>query len=879
MAHLAHYGTPRHSGRYPWGSGKDGEQRNTSFRGHVKTLKAQGMSETDIAKGLGMSTTQLRAQMSLEKDAQRKADAAMALRLKEKGYSNVEIGRRMNKNESSIRNLLDPAMNDRATITESTANMLKSQVDEKKYLDIGAGVESHIGVTRTKLNTAIAQLELEGYKVQYVQVDQLGTDKKTTIKVLTKDDVTYSDLLKGRDQIRTITNWSEDGGRSYLGLEPVKSVSSKRLQVRYAEDGGADMDGVIQLRRGKEDLSLGNSKYAQVRIAVDDTHYIKGMAIYADDLPAGCDIMFNTNKKKGTPMMGSKSDTVLKNMKDDPDNPFGATVRQKHYTDKNGKDQLSPINIVNEEGDWGTWSRNLSSQMLSKQSPALAKKQLGLALKIKQEEFDDINSLTNPAVKKKLLDSFADDCDSSAVHLKAAAMPRQGSFVILPLPGMKETEIYAPKYNNGESVALIRYPHGGTFEIAQLTVNNKSSKARSIMDNAEDAVGIHPNVAKKLSGADFDGDSVLVIPNTNKAIKVSPSLKNLADFDPSAAYPAYPGMKTISPKNKQTEMGKVSNLITDMTIKGANNDEIARAVRHSMVVIDAEKHNLNYKQSFVDNNIADLKTKYQGGPNKGASTLISRASSEIRVPQRKEAYKPDPVTGKKIYIPTGETYVNSKGKVIKKTTKSTRMYEMDDANALSSGTQMEQVYVGYANSLKSLGNQARKVSLETPLTKYSPSAKVTFADEVKVLNSKLIIANANKPMERQAQLLANKVVATKKSANPDIDASTVKKIKGQALAEARLRTGAKKEPIEITPREWEAIQSGAVSNNVLTQILNNTNLDVIKQYATPRTRTGLSDSKISRARQLLNSGYTQAEVASTLGVSSSTLSTALKGED
>ena len=874
MAHLIHYGTPRHSGRYPWGSGKDGEQRNTSFRGYVRELKKQGVSETEIAKGVGMSTTQLRAQMSLEKDAQRKDDAAMALRLKEKGYSNVEIGRRMNKNESSIRNLLDPAMNERASITEATANMLRKEVGEKKYLDIGAGVESHVHVSRTKLNTAIAELELEGYKIQYVQVDQLGTDKKTTIKVLTKGDVTYSDLLKNRDQIRTITNWSEDGGRSYLGLEPVKSIKSNRVQVRFSEEGGTDMDGVIQLRRGVEDLSLGRSKYAQVRIAVDDTHYLKGMAIYADDLPDGCDIMFNTNKSKDVGKMGA-----LKKMKEDPDNPFGATVRQKHYTDKNGKDQLSPINIVNEEGDWSTWSKSLSSQMLSKQSPALAKKQLGLALTIKQEDFDEINSLTNPTVKKKLLDSFADDCDSSAVHLKAAAMPRQGSFVILPIPELKETEIYAPKYKNGEPVVLIRFPHGGTFEIAQLTVNNKSAKARSIMENAEDAVGIHPSVARKLSGADFDGDSVLVIPNNKKEIKFSPSLKDLKDFDPSAAYPAYPGMSTISSKNKQTEMGKVSNLITDMTIKGANPDEIARAVRHSMVVIDAEKHNLNYKQSFIDNGIADLKTKYQGGPRKGASTLISRASSEIRVDQRKEAYKADPVTGKKIFIPTGEVYVNSKGKVVKNTTKSTKMYETDDANTLSSGTQMEKVYADYANSLKDLGNTARKTSLETPSIKMSPSAKQTYADEVASLKSKLLIASANKPMERQAQLLANKVVSAKKAATPDMDTSTVKKIKGQALEEARLRTGAKKRPIEITSNEWEAIQSGAISNNVLTQILNNTNLDVIKQYATPRTKTGLSNAQLSRAKQLLNSGYTQSEVSTTLGISTSTLSTALKGVD
>src|SRR5690606_21658099 len=105
--------------------------------------------------------------------------------------------------------------------------------------------------------------------------------------------------------------------------------------------------------------------------------------------------------------------------------------------------------------------------------------------------------------------------------------------------------------------------------------------------------------------------------------------------DSKREYPAYEGMPKMTAKQKQSEMGKVSNLITDMTIKGANTNEIARAVRHSMVVIDAEKHNLNYKQSAIDNGISQLKQKYQGGADKGASTLISRTTSEQRVPTRK----------------------------------------------------------------------------------------------------------------------------------------------------------------------------------------------------------------------------------------------------
>ena len=99
-----------------------------------------------------------------------------------------------------------------------------------------------------------------------------------------------------------------------------------------------------------------------------------------------------------------------------------------------------------------------------------AKKQLNLAAADKQSEFDEICSLTNPTVKKALLKSFADDCDAAAVHLQAAALPRQKYQVILPLTSIKDNEVYAPNYKNGETVALVRYPHGGTFELALIHI-------------------------------------------------------------------------------------------------------------------------------------------------------------------------------------------------------------------------------------------------------------------------------------------------------------------------------------------------------------------------------------------------------------------------
>lgn len=872
---LFHYGTPRHSGRYPWGSGEDPYQRNKGFVGHVKELREKGLSETEIAKGMGMNTAQLRAKISISNNQIRKIEEAEALKLKDKGYSNVAIGLRMGKNESSVRSLLKSATQDRTKILDTTIKMLKDRVAESTYIDVGSGTELYLGISRTKLKTALSKLrDEEGYTLSEVLIPQLGTQNKTTILVLSPPGTDSKEVFKNRYNIKPIERYSENGGRSFLGLEPIKSVSSDRVKVVYAEDGGIEKDGVIELRRNVPDLSLGSSRYAQVRIGVDGTHYLKGMAMYRDDMPEGVDILFNTNKHRGTPMLGEKDNSVLKPMKSDEDNPFGATVRQRHYQDADGNEQLSAINIVNEEGDWGNWSKSLSSQMISKQSPSLIKKQLDMAYDLKKEEYDEIISYTNPSVKKKLLESFADDCDSSAVHLKAAALPRQGSHVILPFPGIKENEIYAPNYKDGERVVLIRYPHAGIFEIPELTVNNRFPEAKKVIQNSVDAVGINPKVASQLSGADFDGDTVLVIPNNNREIRTRPPLEGLIDFDPKEAYKAYEGMPKVSPENgfrKQRQMGDISNLITDMTIKGASMDEIEKAVKHSMVVIDAEKHNLDWRRSAVDNGIAALKKKYQGRENAGASTLISKASSEERIPGVKKKLSPDPETGEKRAIYKKETYRNKKGEIVERQTKSTKMAEATDAFELSSGTYVESIYATYANKLKALGNQARLSLIRTKNTPYSPSARKTYEKEVASLDAKLNNAQKNAPLERQAQLLANSVVSAKRRANPDLDADDIKKLKGQALSEARFRVGAKKAMVNIEPKEWEAIQAGAISPTKLLKILNNSDLDQVKQYAMPRSKTGLSPAKESRAKSMLNKGYTQAEVAEALGVSVNTI--------
>ena len=886
---LRHYGTPRHSGRYPWGSGKDPYQNAIGWRGHIQELKDKGLSDVEIARAEGMTTTQLRARQALTKAEIRANNTTQVLRMKERGYSNMEIGRRMGLNESTVRSLLDPVLAERASITMVTANMLKDSVDMKRFVDVGAGIENHIGVSRTKLNTAIAELQEQGYKVHRVNVPQVGMPGQFTIvKVLGAPDTQWREIVDEFDKIQPLTATSDDHGRTFsnLGLGPIQMVDSNRIQVRYAEEGGGDKDGVIELRRGAQNLDMGGSKYAQVRIGVDGSHFLKGMAIYNDDMPDGVDIIFNTNKHP----TGNKLDAMKKLKRDpadpeklDPDNPFGASIKRER--DGQRLAQRGAINIVNEEGDWESWSKTLSSQMLSKQTVPLAKTQLDLALKQKQEEYSEIMTLTNPVVQKQLLLAFADDCDASAVHLKAAGLPRQASKVILPVPNMKATEVYAPTFKNGETVVLIRHPHGGTFEIPQLTVNNKSKAAQAVMKNAPDAIGINPSVAQKLSGADFDGDTVIVIPNNAGLVRSSASLKALENFDPIEMYriPEDSNIKPITPKHMQNQMGVVSNLITDMTIKGANTDEVARAVRHSMVIIDSEKHGLDYRRSYVDHGIASLAEKYQSGKRGGASTIISKASSEIRVPHRRSNPRLDtdsssPTFGMKLYTQTGETYLDKKGRVIERTTPSTRMAEETDAFNLSSGRQIEEVYAEYANNLKTLATTSRRNAILTIPTPYSPSARQAYENEVASLNAKLNVSLKNKPIERQAQILANSVVNRKKQANPGMEADEIKKVSNQALAEMRVRTGAKKFQVAITDKEWEAIQAGAVSPSKLTQILQNTDLDRIKQLATPRTTISMTPSRVERAKSLLSVGHTQAEVAEILGVSTSTLSSALREE-
>lgn len=943
--YLAHYGILRKSGRYPWGSGKDPNQRSRSFLDITNELKGQGMSEAAIAKSFSptdadgniikeheFTVADLRALKSISTNIQKQEQIRTAQRLADKGMGPSAIARQMGVNESSVRSLLEPGRQDRLDVLQSTAAMLKRQVDEKGFVDVGANVERdlpigdnpnvRVGISADKFKTALSMLKEEGYPVHDVYIKQVGTGEMTRYKVLAKPGTTRQQVFANRESIRNIAEKSDDGGRNWkdAGFKPPLHIDPKRVGVKYKEDGGADADGVIYVRPGVEDVSLGKSRYAQVRIAVGKDRYLKGMAVYKDDLPAGIDLQFNTNKSNtGNHLDAMKSMNIdPRTGKPDVDNPFGAVIKEGgQILGPKGKPK-SVINIVNEEGDWEKWSRNISSQVLAKQSPDLAESQLKVTRERREREFEEIKKLTNPQVKKKLLESFADETDSASVHLKAANLPRQATKVLLPSNAVKPTEIFAPTFRDGERVALIRYPHAGTFEIPDLVVNNKGKEPRSILGldkggTGRDAVVIHPKVAERLSGADFDGDSVVVIPNNRGTISHTHPLEGLKNFDPQT-YKVPLGPKTeehkdgtpiIKPARKQQEMGDITNLISDMTIRGASMEEVARAVRHSMVVIDSEKHNLDYKASARDNGILDLKKRYQGvhpetGQVRGASTLLTRASSQAHPVKRKAAPTGpeypgrkriaggtvDVATGKKLWVNTGETKPDG----TPATFRSKKLAETEDAFSLVSdankggrGVRIEQIYATHSNDLKALANEARKELVSIDNIKYEPSAKKVYASEVASLDAKLNKALKNSPLERQAQVVANKIVAQKRRDNPGMDKDELRKVKGQALTEARIRTGAGKtrlgsQAAPITDREWEAIQAGAISSHKLEKILQNADLDAIRERATPRQAEVMTPAIQARAKQMITSGYTMSDIADHLGIKLSTLSSSVGGE-
>lgn len=937
---LAHYGTPRHSGRYPWGSGDDPYQRTGDFIARVEKLRDKGFTYTDpktgksykgdtaIAKALGMSTGEFRTEWRIATHERKLDKIKSAKSMKGDGLTTAEIARRLGESDSTVRGWLDGkgASDKKLEKVKGTADFLKEQCQAKKMVDVGKGVERELGVSSEHMKEALNMLKREGYNVYGGGIPQpTNPGQQTNQQVLCAPGVAHRDIFEPGAVQSLMDYVSRDGGKSYMSFKPPVSMDSKRLMVRYADDVGPDgfkgieKDGIIELRRGVEDLSMGGLHYAQVRIMVDGDRYLKGMAVYSDDMPPGVDVIFNTNKKSSVPVRD-----VLKKVSDDPENPFGAIIKangQREYLGKDGKMHQSPINRVRDEADWSDWADTLPAQFLSKQSKELARRQLALAKEDKQAEFDEIMTCTNPTVKKYLLNKFADECDSAAVDLKAAALPGQKYHVIVPINTVKDNEIYAPRYDDGTEVALVRYPHAGIFEIPILKVNNKNPLAKKWLGEASgDGVGINKRVADQLSGADFDGDTVMVLPITGKTrIKNRPYLEGLVGFDPKEAYPEREGMRYM--KNPVTEkdstgleMGKITNLISDMTLLGASDDEMTRAVKHSMVVIDAAKHKLDYVKSEKDNDIASLKKLYQIHPQPdgsieygGASTIVSKSTSPERVPKRQGSrhtnvkgtpwYDPSRPEGALIWKVADDAFYTKEktnkrtGEVTlvqkTKTIETKKMSNVDDAYELVSPARhpMEMIYADHANSMKAMANKARLEAYGIKEKEQSAAAKVTYAAEKASLEAKLNTALLNSPREREALRRANAEIAQKVKAKEETGTEytkkELKKIRARATEKGRISVSSvarRYRNIDITDREWEAIQAGAISKTTLTKIMANTDIDAIRQRAMPKTTTTLSTAKVNKMNQMLASGnYTLAQIAEACGVSTSTISKYRKG--
>ena len=900
------------------------------FVRYVSTLKKRGLSEREIAVSVNLYDSEdLRTQYSVATNFIKNRDYQKIKEMKDSGMTATEIAKELGYNsESSVRSILNSGQNDKLAPVKATADFLKERLEQEGYIDVSSGTNKDLGVTANRFNQALYLLELEGYPVYARGVEQVtNPTQQTNTKILCPPGTEYKDVYKidladvkpakSEDKILT-----ENGEVVRKAFEYPSSMDSSRLAIRYGDEGGSDKDGVIEIRRGVKDLDLGNSHYAQVRILVDETHYLKGMAMYSDDIPEGKDVLFNTGKKSGTAVKD-----VLKEIKDDPENPFGALIKehggQSYYDDPDGqfidprtgnRQSLSLINKKSEEGDWNDWSKTVPSQMLAKQNIGLIKSQLKLSEDDRQAEFDDIMQITNPSVKKYFLNEFASSCDSTAQELEAMSFPRQRYQVLLPCTSLKDNEIFAPNYNDGETVACIRFPHEGIYEIPIVTVNNKNEEGRKTIGiNAKDAIGLNSHNASIMSGADFDGDTVLVIPVTDKVnITNHPQLSKLTNFetkqyqyddvktDSNGTKHYYRQGKEFKPMTedyKQKQMGMATNLIADMTVKGAPWDDIAEATKYSMVVIDAVKHKLDYNQCAKDTGYQELRKKYlshtteEGKESTGASTILTRAKNQQDVVKRQGApkinqkgkswYDPDRPEGALIYKEADDAYYVDKktGKTKTRKQHSTQMAETDDAYKLVSDyrTPTEIAYADYANFMKGLANRARLESVQTQGQQYNKSAAKVYSDEVKSLNDKLALSESNVTNERYAQRIANSRVAAKVQAWKD-DGLSSKEIKKEEskerqrqLAKARTETGAKRHTIEITDKEMEAIQAGAVNKTTLDRILKYADKDDVRTRVMPQKSNELSSYKQERIRTYAKMDYSNADIAQMLGVSVSTV--------
>ena len=177
--YIEHYGMPRRSGRYPWGSGENPYQHAVDFIGRVEQMRKDGFSyidedgkvwtgDTGIAKSMGLTTTEFRTELSICKNERRAYNVATAKSLKEDGLGETEIARRMSErlgkdiNESTVRSWLDKDSENRMNTAKEKAQYIKEQIDKKGIVEIGAGVDRQLGISPEMMKQVKYILDRDG---------------------------------------------------------------------------------------------------------------------------------------------------------------------------------------------------------------------------------------------------------------------------------------------------------------------------------------------------------------------------------------------------------------------------------------------------------------------------------------------------------------------------------------------------------------------------------------------------------------------------------------------------------------------------------------------------------------------------------------------
>lgn len=138
---LEHYGTKRHSGRYPWGSGETPYQHSGDFLSRVDQLKNKGMAEGEILDAINstlpddykLGATEFRVAKT-KAGHDRKAqqwDDIQKLKKKNPDMGWTEIGQKLGLPESTVRSMYKNGVGTKKDQAEKIAETLKRKLTRR----------------------------------------------------------------------------------------------------------------------------------------------------------------------------------------------------------------------------------------------------------------------------------------------------------------------------------------------------------------------------------------------------------------------------------------------------------------------------------------------------------------------------------------------------------------------------------------------------------------------------------------------------------------------------------------------------------------------------------------------------------------------------